>query len=285
MISRCSTVVPVVMAALAVTAAGCGRDDDGAEIAVLRVAAGDSAARHGEYHFEVPATVPAGATRVELVNDGAEPHHAQVFQLADHATVDELVDALTTGGAPAAAALGSFAGGTALVAPDGQSQAEAVIDLEPGHYVLMCLVPDSTGTPHLAHGMLRSFEVVEDDEPAPLPDADVEVQLLDYAFDVPATIDGDATVAVTNSSQAEPHEMVVMQVDEGVTRDDIVAALHAGDPLPGAGVGGMQAIPPGTTQLLHLDLAPGRYFVICVVPLPDGRPHVDAGMIAEVTVT
>jgi hypothetical protein len=51
-------------------------------------------------------------------------------------------------------------------------------------------------------------------------------------------------------------------------------------------VGGTQAIFPGSSQLLQLDLEPGEYVVVCEVPSPgDGQPHHAKGMVRRVTVT
>ncbi len=113
----------------------------------------------------------------------------------------------------------------------------------------------------------------------------MEVELVDYRFELPETIDGDAMLAITNAASAEAHEMVIASVDDDVHVDDIVRALDAdGSPLPAVGVGGMRAMPSGTTQRLQLDLEPGRYVVLCAVTSRDGTPHYHAGMIEEVSV-
>ncbi|HEX6658786.1 MAG TPA: hypothetical protein VF065_11925, partial [Ilumatobacter sp.] len=220
-------VAAAILVALGIAASGCGRNADAGEIAVLRVVTGNSDDSHGEYHFEVPTNVPAGATRLELVNDGAEPHHAQLFEFADGATISDLTRALGTGDPAAALEFGSFLGGTALVSPGTRSQADAVVELEPRRYALICLVPDPDGTPHLAHGMLRPFDVVEHDDPASPPDADLDVRLIDYAFEMPETIDGDATLAITNASRDEPHEMVFLRADDDTAPAAVAAAVHA----------------------------------------------------------
>jgi hypothetical protein len=132
--------------------------------------------------------------------------------------------------------------------------------------------------------MLRQFEVTDADDPPALPTADVDVELVDYAFDLPDTIAGDALLRMTNAG-TEPHEMTILHVDDGATADDVVAAIEGHTPPPGTAVGGMQALTPGTTQRLQLDLEPGEYVVICHVPSPDGTPHHARGMIRRVSVT
>ena len=283
-----------VAAALALGPVGlaCGGDDaadlasaTGADVARLHVTAReDPGAPMGDRdEFDMPDQVPAGAARLSVTNEGDEEHHAQLFRLEDGATVEELSDALATSGPAAAAVFGEFVGGTGLVAPGSESRADAVVELTPGTNVLLCLVPDSAGAPHLAHGMLRQFEVADTDDPPALPPADADVELVDYAFDLPDTIDGNAGLRITNAG-SEPHEMIVLRLDDGATADDVAHALAEGAPPPGTAVGGMQALLPGATQQLQLDLEPGDYAVICHVPSPDGTPHHVRGMIRQVTV-
>jgi hypothetical protein len=269
------------------TAAGCGDDPGGARdaVPVVRVTAGSGATGGEEYRFDIPDEVGAGPVRLSLSNDGTEDHHAQVFRLDRGADLDDLRAALATGDPAAALEVGTFVGGTGLVSPGHESQADAVLDLDSGRHVLLCFVPDAAGVPHVAHGMLGAFDVGPAGGDHQQPPADNEVDLVDYGFTAPDTLDGDATLAVTNRSSAEAHEMVVARLDEGVTVDDVVDALHAHEPLPAGGVGGMQAMLPDGTQHLQLDLPPGRYVLICAVTSPTGTAHYDAGMIQEVEVT
>jgi uncharacterized cupredoxin-like copper-binding protein len=278
-------VAPPVVAALlvaAVAGAGCGADTGA--VAVVRVVTGRDGDEH-EYRFDVPAEVEAGPTRIELDNRGDEPHHAQLVRLDDDATVDDLTAALSTGDPTAVLDVGSFVGGTALVAPGEEARATAVADLSPGTYVLICLVPDDEGVPHVAHGMVEPFEVVADgDEPdAPAPDADVG--LVDHSFMVPDSVGPDDLLAVTNRSTTEAHELVVVRPQKGAGIEEVTGALGSGEPLPATAVGGVQAVEPGATQGLQLDLRPGRYVLFCAVPGPDGTPHHQLGMVGEVVVS
>lgn len=272
-----------VVAVLVGSAGACGGDAEPGELTTLRVIAG--AADGAEYVYDGPDTVAAGPVRVMLANQGTQDHHAQVFRLDDGSTLDDLQAALATGDPAAATEVGTFLGGTGLVSPGEESRADAVLDLDTGRYVLLCFVPDGSGVPHVAHGMLRPFEVTPSDEPPSTPEADGKIELADYTFEAPNSIDGDATLALTNRSATEPHEMVVARLDPGITLDHVATALRAHRPLPARGLGGMQAIMPGATQHLRLDLDPGRYVLVCAVPSPDGTAHYDAGMIQEVTVT
>lgn len=284
---------PVARAAAAAALAvagmltGCGRGSDAAAVSDLVVTAGVD----GGYEYDVPERVPAGLTRVSLVNDGEEPHHAQLLRLDDGATVDDLEAALAAGGPPAALSVGTFEGGTGLVDPGETSRADAVVDLGEGTWVLICFVEGPDGAPHVAHGMLRAFDVDGDgggsgtpgstDPPA----ADAEVALVDYGVDAPDSLPGHALLDVSNSSAAEPHELLVARLEGDATAGDVIDAIEAGDRPPARAVGGLQAILPGASQRLQLDLEPGRYVLLCAVPSPDGVAHHAKGMVREVEVT
>jgi hypothetical protein len=264
--------------------AACGGGEEG--VAELRIGAGGPASTgDAEYRFALPDSVPAGRTRMTLANDGAEAHQAQLFHLHEDAAVEDLLDALARGGPPAALETGEYVGGTAMVAPGERSRADAVVDLAPGDYVLLCLIPAPDGRPHVAHGMLHPFSATGSPGDLPVPRPDGSVGLRDYRFDVPAAVEGDALLELTNRSAAEPHELMVTRVEDGVTAEDVGRALAEGSAPPATPLGGMQAILPGASQRLQLDLDPGRYVLVCEVPSPDGVDHHRKGMITELTVT
>jgi hypothetical protein len=273
-------VLAATLLGLAILLPACG-DDAEAQVPVVQVAAGSSDGEV-EYQFDLPERVSAGPTRLDLINRGAEAHHAQVFRLNTGSTLADLEAALATGEPAAALEVGTFVGGTGLVSPGEDSRADAVLELEPGSHVLLCFVPDPTGLPHVAHGMVQPFDVTAPADAPSAPEADVEIDLADYRFDGPASIGGDDTLAITNTSDAEAHEMVMVR--GGASIEEITGALDRGEPLPAVAVGGMQAILPGTTQHLQLDLDPGGYVLLCAVTSPDGTRHYDAGMIQEVSV-
>jgi hypothetical protein len=231
--------------------------------------------------------VPAGTVRLQFENAGGEPHHAQLFRLAEGTDAAELGAALAEGGPPAALQFGTFEGGTSLVDGREASEADALVELREGSYALLCFVEGPDGAPHYAHGMLQPLEVTAggDDAPAP-PTADVDIGLVDYGFDVPATVAHDAVLRLTNRAAQEPHEIAIARLDPGATARSLLEALSAGAPPPATGVGGMQAILPGAAQSVQLGLEPGSYAFLCSIPsIVDGVPHHAKGMIRQVTVT
>jgi hypothetical protein len=111
-----------------------------------------------DYGFEGPDTVPSGLTVLRLQNRGQESHHIQLVQLTEGKSPSDLAAAFQ-------GALIEFprwakrTGGPNGVGSGGE--AEALLDLQPGSYVLICLIPAKDGTPHVVSGMQKPLRVVE----------------------------------------------------------------------------------------------------------------------------
>ncbi len=131
------------------TTCGLGTVQD-ASVTVLDPNATRVDVRATEYHFEADFPTAAGRHSFVMTNDGAEPHVAILARLEDGVTIDE---ALASEGEEGIAEMFE-----SDVAPPG-SEAVVSADLTPGTWVLICPIPDSDGTPHLASGMVHDFTV------------------------------------------------------------------------------------------------------------------------------
>lgn len=143
----------------------------------------------------------------------------------------------------------------------------------------------------------------------------VTIDGVDYKFEnVPASVEAGTKLAFHNGSSKEFHEMVVIRIPDSETRpvselaqlpeeesDAIFSGVEPAAVLVAApGEDGMAVVGDGTVN------EPGRYAVVCFIPvgadpdkvvaamqsesstppdLGDGPPHVTAGMFAELTVT
>jgi hypothetical protein len=110
-----------------------------------------------DYGFELDRELRAGRTVFRVVNDGPQVHEIFLAQLHGQTTMQqalEWISSPTPAGPPPFTALG----GIAPIAV-GQSN-NFTANLRPGRYAFFCFIPDSgDGQPHIAHGMLREFEV------------------------------------------------------------------------------------------------------------------------------
>jgi hypothetical protein len=231
-----------------------------------------------EYAFDMPASIPAGLTSFVLRDAGAQPHHLMLFRLNGGRTLSDAFHALTISGA-----LPSWmhpVGGPNTPAPGG-GVSNATLILEPGDYIVFCMVPSPDGAPHFAKGMARGLTVRPSSHAQPaIPAGDITITMRDYSFDfsTPPTR-GHHTITVTNAGR-QSHELILSRLAPGKTSRDFVRWIETQDGSPPViPVGGTTDLPPGGTILLEVDLEPGSYSLLCRVrDAKDGRPHDAHGM-------
>jgi hypothetical protein len=170
----------------------------------------------------------------------------------------------------------------------GGATTSVVATLEPGNYIVACVIPDPSGTPHAMKGMLSDLTVTEASgeisrEPAGLP----QVSLAEYHFELPDGFDGTGPVVVVNGGN-EVHEAVVAKLAPGKTVADVVEFENQPYPRTGTApytlVTGTTFIGPGGSARLDLDLDAGEYVWICFIPGPEGEAHYALGMVHPFTV-
>lgn len=125
----------------------------------------------------------------------------------------------------------------------------------------------------------------EGDDLSVEPTADaaaVAVSAVDYGFEFETPAAGVSTFTMTNNG-AEPHFMYIVQLAEGVTLEDAVAAEGEEGTLTGEA--GSDTASPGETAELTVDLAPGEYGMLCFIENAEGVPHVELGMAVPFTVS
>jgi hypothetical protein len=255
-----------------------------------------------EYRFDAPDSLPAGWTTFRLANTGGEIHYGHIVRLDPGRTVEELVAAYaaairTSGPRPKWVTRFGGPGGTA---PGDTSSVTQL--LEPGEYVWICPIEDETGAPHFGKGEVKPFVVYAAGPDVAgrvaAPEADLVVRLVDFDFTFePALRAGRHTVRVENAG-VEPHDLVLMKLAPGVTAEDMMTAMNperarrdapAGDPPPsfeslGTGDGGIAAIAPAMESYFEADFTPGEYVLLCMATAPDGRSHIEHGMVRQVSV-
>jgi len=239
-----------------------------------------------DYSFEAPTTMPAGRTRVVLHNQaGTEPHQATVVKLNDGVTTSDYLAALAQSFS-AAATKGKLLGGPNSAAPG--KDTGVVVDLKPGNYTVMCLIPSPDGQPHVVKGMLRDLTVT----PAATKQKSTAktlpvVALSEYQFKLPKEL-GRGPVEIVNKGK-EAHEAVIAKLPPGKTVKDIVdwvkpIFVPAPGPQPYEDVGGTTPMSPGTRVRLDTRLPKGKYLLLCFIPDPSGEAHLKVGMIHPFTV-
>jgi hypothetical protein len=245
----------------------------------------------------MPDTVAAGRTEFQLVSQGKELHHAAIFRLEGGKTMADLFAALKAGG-PLPAWARAVGGPNARV-PGVASV--AALDLEPGAYAALCVIPSPDGTPHVMKGMARAFTVVPARRATPAafragaaaPAAaaitrapDVTMTLDDYSFRLSRPLTRGRHVVRVRNAAAQQHEVFVVRLAPGKTVADAVAWTEKlQGPPPMEPLGGTAGMDTGVSNDIALDLTPGEYAFLCFVPdAKDGKPHLAHGMMQQFTV-
>ncbi|HZF66535.1 MAG TPA: hypothetical protein VEZ47_00655 [Gemmatirosa sp.] len=253
-----------------------------------------------DFAFELPDTLRAGRTEVQLVSRGKELHHAAIVRLDEGHTMNDLFAAFKAGGPPPTWA--HEMGGPNAGAPGAPTV--AVVDLVPGSYVLLCMIPSPDGTPHVMKGMSRAFTVVPA-SPAPTVtpvarrtggapaaaamitrEPDVTMTLEDYAFRVSRPLTKGRRVVRVRNDASQPHEVFIARLAPGTTATQALAWIEKMQgPPPLKPMGGTVGLSTGMSNDILLDLTPGEYALFCFVPdAKDGKPHVAHGMVQQISV-
>jgi uncharacterized cupredoxin-like copper-binding protein len=246
-----------------------------------------------DYSLTAPAAVPAGLTRVMIMNHGNEGHQAALVRLESGRTRDEYLGALAQS-LDAASEVGTFVAGPNGSAPGDTSEVTA--ELKPGHYLVLCLIPSPDGTPHVLKGMITELDATAAKQAAKKTSRAPVVRLREFEFRVPKkfvqAVSTGAPIDVVNDGK-QAHEMVVSRLPDGVEIADIVNwydhPLFTPEPYPPPqiDVGGTTMIAPGGRARLRLALPPGDYALLCFLPdgpIASGMSHLHQGMAYPFTV-
>ncbi len=266
------------------TFAACGSDTpppaDSAEAVAVAPRVIDVSA--GDYFYTMADTISAGATTFQLTTTGQEPHHMQIVRLNEGKALPDLLAAMASHGPPPAWA--EFVGGPNAPSPNA-SASIVTLDLAPGTYGVLCVIPSPDGVPHLAKGMSKTL-VVTPATGGALPAVTNRMTLTDYDFVFAEPLTAGTHVLEVKNAAAQPHEVLLVKLVPGATPIQFVEWTEkpAGPP-PGELIGGTVGLSQGMANLVHLDLAAGEYALICFIPdAGDGRPHFLHGMIQQISV-
>lgn len=255
-----------------------------------------------EYKFEGPAQIQGGWVRVTLENSGKMDHHAMFLRLNDGKTPADLMAAAKTG-IPGLLSVSTSVGGPGSIA--GGQKSTVIMNLEPGMYVVVCVIPDADGVPHMAKGMALPVEVTKQGAGAATePVADASIDLADFKFEnLPADVTVGRHIWKVTDVGKQLHELGIFKLAAGVTPDQFMAIMAAPPPAADASPTAEMASPaaaggppffefagaapmnPGQVNWVDATFEPGDYVAICFVPdSATGKPHFTLGMIMPFTV-
>jgi hypothetical protein len=239
-----------------------------------------------EYTFSLPDTLPAGPTTFRFTNHGAELHHMVLVRLDGGKTLADFGPALAAAMQPGGTLPGwiRFVGGPNAPAPNGGA-ANATLDLTPGNYAVICVIPDAKGVPHIAKGMARPLTVVPASARPALPKATVTMRLADYGFTLSRPLAAGHQVIGVRNAGPQLHEIELLRLAPGKSLADFAKAGEAGLGTIAMPVGGVGPMAPGVEAQFAADLTPGSYLLICFIPdAKDGKAHLEHGMVQQIEV-
>jgi hypothetical protein len=146
------------IAALSLTAAACGDDDEGSTTAGDDTASAEEVTLTAndvnapdEYTFDLSATPTAETKSVTFTNEGSEPHFLAFARINEGYTLDEVVKAQGKKGTADIIIEQEGAPGSTTTVPIKKT-------LEPGEYFMLCPIPGPNG-PHYKNGQLEEFTI------------------------------------------------------------------------------------------------------------------------------
>lgn len=235
-----------------------------------------------DYSFDAPATIPAGLTTLHLMDQGKEPHQAQLIKLGEGKTFEEFMTALKSmkpNTPPPAWVI--FDGGPNAAAPGGTS--ESTQTLEAGNYAIICFIPSSDGVPHVMKGMAKGLVVTPSTAAAAAePTPTSTIKLADYKFDLNQPLKSGQNVVRVENTADQPHEVVIFKLPPGKTMKDFEAWLPVSDkqPPPALPMGGVVGLSKGLHAYFTANLDAGDYVLVCFLQdAKDGKPHFVHGMV------
>lgn len=232
--------------------------------------------------FIMPNRVAAGMVTMTLVNTGRSDHSAQLLRHREGVLLPDITNAIRQGGMAEMTPLVMFAGGPGHVAPGGTQT--VMQELVAGTYTVICTAVSDEGLPHAVASLPHRLEVSEHDAAIEEPGATGEIQLIDYSFEgLPAEIPVGRQVWKVSSDGSEPHELGIRRLNDGVTAEMVISTLLEGGKgypesdsgagalqmlagLPMSPAGGIQALDPGTSGWVVVDLEPGNYLAVSLMP-------------------
>jgi hypothetical protein len=228
--------------------------------------------------INMPAELPAGPVEFHVSMSEDAPGTPMIARFVDGKGIADLGMALaamaTEGPAALFDVIALYGGG------EGPAMEDFTLNLQAGPHVAVTM---GEGEPQL-----QIFDVLLNEIEPDAPVADVEVEMLDFSFDLPAEIAAGEQIWKFSNEGGQWHETVVFHAKEGMSVDELIASASSEEPSADAPEMAFVWTPAsvGETGWASIDLPAGDYIVICFLPNLDGdmSPHFAHGMVRTLQV-
>jgi hypothetical protein len=234
--------------------------------------------------FEIPQPLRAGRYQVMVTNAGtSSDSHFALGKIPDDITDEQYEAFLATMDDTAVLSFEDIAFVGVPDWPPPGGSVLGIIDLEPGRYLLFDPISGRASQTVTVEG-----EAGEAEEPV----SDLTIELREMEFVFPETPFGSAPMRwkLTNTG-AMSHELAVLPVSPEMTEETFAHLLEVmmslpedATPPPGLPefvyqpVTAIGILAPQHTSWLDVQLEPGHYLAVCMLPFGTGYPHALDGM-------
>lgn len=270
-------VASVLAAALAaVFLAACGDEKDAQTLTFTVTEQGKGSKITG------PQSAEAGLAEITLQNDnGKREADLQLLRVEGDRSAEEVVEGLEKAMRGQPFPDWFFAGGGVGTTGPGGSRTVTQV-FEPGTYYAIDTEGQSPPDPKSLLAVEVNGEASDDEV-----EADSTVSAFEYGFKANGLAVGKTEVAFENSGR-EPHHLLISELTGDSTVEDVEQSFESEKgppPLSEKNSQSTAVIEGGETQLVTLDLKPGRYAMYCFISdRQGGKPHALKGMVDEVEV-
>jgi plastocyanin len=274
--SRAAVSIAVAASAAALLAA-CGDEEDAQTLTFTLSGQGKAA------KFTAPQSAEAGLAEITLQNEGKADSDLQLIRVDGDHSAQEVIDGLGKAMKGQSFPDWFFAGGGVGPTPPGESRTVTQV-LEPGTYYAF----DTEGSEGPPDPKSVTSTAVSGDASDEEVDAnDGTISAFEYGFEADG-VSADASEIAFENSGEEPHHIVYSPLTGDATAEDVERFLKSEKgkpPFSEKEAKNTAVIEGGESQLVGLDLKPGRYVLLCFVSdRQGGPPHALKGMVGEVEV-
>jgi hypothetical protein len=268
-----------LLLAVAVAASACGGDDDdgprSVDIAVTEEGKASVLA--------APNDVQAGEVEIAYTNNGRKGHDLQLIRVEDQRSTETVIR--TFGRVLEGQPLPDWllaAGGVGVTAP-GKTQTVTQV-LEPGMYYAFD-IEGTQGAPEPSD--VPIIEVKGEASGEELEAEGGTVEAIDYGFKAQG-LEAGANEILFENTGGQPHHLLASHIKGKATIEDVEKAFKSNrrpPPLVEEGTQSTAVLDGGGSQIVTINLKPGRYAFYCFISdRQGGPPHVVKGMVDEVEV-
>lgn len=252
----------------------CGDSDDAQTLSFAFGGDGKAA------KFSGPESAETGEVEITFANETKDEAELQLLRVEGNHSAEEVVEGLEDASNGKPFPDWFFAGGGVSTLKGGQSGTVTQV-LYPGTYYAV-----NTEEDKLDPAQLLAIEVTGD-EPDEELEADATVEAAEYSFAADGLTAGENEIAFDNVG-AQPHHLLIAPLKGDLTAEEIETSFKeekGPPPFDEKELQGTAVIEGGESQLVEMDLDPGRYVMLCFISdRQGGPPHALKGMIDVVEI-